>query len=128
MDASEMRIASDILHPIGQNFQRCVASFLEKRFGRVVNKWKGLPDIQVEVNGVKLNLEVTTGKGIWYKVLEYAERGVALHAVIVVSLPESLPEQLKLLGKRKVDILLFNEELPSKLEKIAERMKWLRRS
>lgn len=113
----------------GHDFQRYVNNFLKKRFGNSVSKWKGLPDIQVEVNGVKLNLEITSGKGVWYKILDYKERNVPLHAVIVKKLPEYLDLQIEELKKRlgknytPTPILEFNEKLPDELIKIAQKLK-----
>ena len=97
---------------MGHHFQDTVCAFLEKKFGKVANKWKGLPDIQLEVNGVQLNLEVTMSRnGFWYKVLDYKERGVPLHAIIVAVPPTDTTDC-------NVPILLFDETLPEKLREI----------
>lgn len=103
-------------HHLGHHFQESVCTFLERKFGKAVNKWKGLPDIQVVVNGVKLNLEVTTSTvGFWWKELEYKERGIILHAFIVASPPINILDS-------KVPIFLFDENLSEKLIEIARRV------
>lgn len=107
---------SDMLHHEGHRFQQCVWAYLWRRFGYAECKWKGLPDIQVEVNGVKLNLEVTISRsGFWWKIAEYKERGVPLHAIIVIDSETDIKTD-------SVRIIGFDENLPTKLEETAAQL------
>jgi hypothetical protein len=116
----------------GFEFQEQVYNFLREKFGNGRNKRVGLPDIQIEVKGCMLNLEVTSGKGIWWKILDYTLRGVPLHAIVVRTKPEylrlqiaTLKKELKKLGRdyTPIPILEFNEELPQRLIRIANKLK-----
>lgn len=104
---------------MGHEFQDSVATFLEKLFKNVSSEGYKPPDIRLEVNGVMLNLEVTTGKsgfGLITKVSQYQKRGIPLHAIIVAS-PETDTEY------KGVKILGFDENLPRKLIKITNKVK-----
>jgi hypothetical protein len=50
----------------GFEFQEQVYNFLREKFGNGRNKRVGLPDIQIEIEGCVLNLEITSGKGVGY--------------------------------------------------------------